>query len=106
MSPWRASCANGRSPTSRDRAPRCRERCSARESAARCAPVIAPVIAIAEKNRRSARYARGATGRVPSSRATGERLDVLIVEDDVALGDVMAVHLGAEGWGLRRVETG
>jgi DNA-binding response OmpR family regulator len=33
-------------------------------------------------------------------------MDVLIVEDDPALGDVMAVHLAAEGWGLRRVEDG
>jgi DNA-binding response OmpR family regulator len=33
-------------------------------------------------------------------------MDVLIVEDDPALGDVMAVHLAAEGWGLRRVADG
>lgn len=33
-------------------------------------------------------------------------MDVLIVEDDAALGDVVAVHLAAEGWRLRRVEDG
>src|SRR5262245_33004626 len=33
-------------------------------------------------------------------------MDVLIVEDDPALCDVMAVHLAAEGWGLRRVAGG
>jgi len=33
-------------------------------------------------------------------------MDVLIVEDDPALGDVLAVHLAAEGWRLRRVEDG
>lgn len=31
---------------------------------------------------------------------------MLIVEDDAALGDVVAVHLAAEGWRLRRVEDG
>jgi len=33
-------------------------------------------------------------------------MDVLIVEDDAALGDVLAVHLAAEGWRLRRVTDG
>jgi two-component system, OmpR family, response regulator VanR len=33
-------------------------------------------------------------------------MDVLIVEDDAALGDVVAVHLAAEGWRLRRVTDG
>jgi DNA-binding response OmpR family regulator len=33
-------------------------------------------------------------------------MDVLIVEDDPALGDVVAVHLAAEGWRLRRVDDG
>jgi DNA-binding response OmpR family regulator len=33
-------------------------------------------------------------------------MDVLIVEDDPALGEVMAVHLAAEGWDLRRVADG
>jgi DNA-binding response OmpR family regulator len=33
-------------------------------------------------------------------------MDVLIVEDDAALGDVMELHLAAEGWRLRRVEDG
>ena len=33
-------------------------------------------------------------------------MDVLIVEDDPALGDVVAVHLAAEGWRLRRVADG
>jgi DNA-binding response OmpR family regulator len=32
--------------------------------------------------------------------------DVLIVEDDPALGDVMAVHLAAEGWDVRRATDG
>jgi DNA-binding response OmpR family regulator len=36
----------------------------------------------------------------------GEPVDVLIVEDDAALGDIMALHLAAEGWRLRRVEDG
>lgn len=36
----------------------------------------------------------------------GEPAEVLIVEDDVPLGDVMAVHLAAEGWRLRRAEDG
>jgi DNA-binding response OmpR family regulator len=33
-------------------------------------------------------------------------MDVLIVEDDAALGEVVAVHLAAEGWQLRRVTDG
>jgi DNA-binding response OmpR family regulator len=33
-------------------------------------------------------------------------MDVLIVEDDAALGDVMELHLAAEGWRVRRVEDG
>jgi len=33
-------------------------------------------------------------------------VDVLIVEDDAALGDVTALHLAAEGWRVRRVEDG
>src|SRR5215468_10981878 len=33
-------------------------------------------------------------------------LNVLIVEDDAGLGDVMSVHLVAEGWDVRRVEDG
>jgi DNA-binding response OmpR family regulator len=33
-------------------------------------------------------------------------MDVLIVEDDAALGDVLAVHLAAEGWRLRQVADG
>ena len=36
----------------------------------------------------------------------GKPMDVLIVEDDPALGDVMAVHLAAEGWDLRRAADG
>jgi DNA-binding response OmpR family regulator len=36
----------------------------------------------------------------------GEPRDVLIVEDDPALGDVMATHLAAEGWRVRRVMDG
>jgi len=35
-----------------------------------------------------------------------QALDVLIVEDDAALGDVMALHLAAEGWSVRRVIDG
>ena len=33
-------------------------------------------------------------------------MDVLIVEDDPALGDIVAVHLAAEGWRLRRGDDG
>ncbi len=33
-------------------------------------------------------------------------MDLLIVEDDAALGEVVALHLAAEGWRLRRVADG
>jgi len=36
----------------------------------------------------------------------GLTVDVLLVEDDVALGDVMAVHLAAEGLRVRRADDG